>query len=292
MGDDVEAGEMNATMSVWDDEPCELGEGPFWHPRRGLFWFDILRGRLFHREGEARREWRFEDCVSAAGWIDDDRLLVAGADALWTLDLAADRRERIAALEADDPRTRSNDGRADPWGGFWIGTMGRKLEPEAGAIYRFHGGALRRLVGGVTVPNAICFAPDRSCAYYADTGLRTVWRQPLDAEGWPEGERAVFRVFDGEGAPDGAEVDAESCLWIAEWGGGRVSRWTPEGRPLGAIETGAPQTTCPAFGGEGLRTLFATTALEGRADPSPREGRVLAAPAPVAGRPAPRVSLG
>ncbi|MEM6729608.1 MAG: SMP-30/gluconolactonase/LRE family protein, partial [Pseudomonadota bacterium] len=151
---------------IFDDHPCILGEGPLWHPGRGeLFWFDILGKSLRSKA----RVWDFEECVSAAGWIDDDTLLMASASSLSKFDIPTGAREILMPLEADNPATRSNDGRADPWGGFWIGTMGMQLEEDAGAIYRYYRGEVRTLYAPITIPNAICFAPDRSCAYWTDT---------------------------------------------------------------------------------------------------------------------------
>ena len=106
---------------IFDDTRCELGEGPLWHPlRQQLFWFDIL-GKRLHTKGQ---HWDFDDHVSAAGWIDHDTLIVASSRALMTFDIITGDTEHLCDLEADNPVTRSNDGRADPQGGFWIGTMG------------------------------------------------------------------------------------------------------------------------------------------------------------------------
>lgn len=270
---------------------CALGEGPLWHPERGqLFWLDILGRRLCTIEGGAEREWRFEEQVSAAGWIDRDRLLLASETGLWDFDLTGGAAARLCPLEAEDPATRSNDGRADPWGGFWIGTMGKRAERGAGALYRFHGGELRRLAGGVTIPNAICFSPDGACAFHADTAEGRVLRQPLDAAGWPEGAPEVFLDAAGAGwGPDGAVTDAEGCLWLAQWGAGRVARYAPDGAWLSHREVPTPQATCPAFGGPELTTLFVTTAAEGGLPPP--AGRTYAIETGIRGRPEPRVRL-
>ena len=120
---------------VFDATPCELGEGPLWHLERNqLFWFDIIGMRLHAREGDETRTWQFGEHVSAAGWIDRDRLLIASETALFSFDLGTGRHETVCPLEADEPRTRSNDGRADPWGGFWIGTMGKAADPVVSPI--------------------------------------------------------------------------------------------------------------------------------------------------------------
>lgn len=129
-------------MIPFDNRACELGEGPIWHPlRRQFFWFDILGRRLLSRDDKAGLlEWRFDSMASAAGWIDRDRLLIATETGLDILDLGTGRLAPLMPLEADRPATRSNDGRADRQGGFWIGTMGKHAESGAGAIYRYHRG--------------------------------------------------------------------------------------------------------------------------------------------------------
>ena len=283
--------------TIHDATPCELGEGPLWHPERGqLFWFDILGRRLHSRTDAGPEAHDFPEAVSAAGWIDRERLLIASESALFAWTLATGARETIAPLEADTPATRSNDGRADPWGGFWIGTMGKRAEAGAGAIWRWYRGELRRLYT-VTIPNAICFRPDRSAAHFADTPTGRVMRVALDAHGWPAADPAVFLDLRAEGLnPDGAVIDAEGLLWLAEWGAGRVSAYDAQGRRRHVVETpGAAQTTCPAFGGPGLGTLFVTTARERLTAEAlaaaPASGNTFAAPAPTRGLPEWRVLL-
>ncbi|MEL6549555.1 MAG: SMP-30/gluconolactonase/LRE family protein [Pseudomonadota bacterium] len=247
---------------IFDAHACTLGEGPLWHPeRQELFWFDIIGKKLRTRD----RTWPFEEYVSAAGWVDADTLLIASASALSRFDIASGKSEPLVPLEAENPVTRSNDGRADPWGGFWIGTMGVKLEPEAGAIYRFYRGHLRKLYGKITVPNAICFAPDRSAAYWCDTEDQRIMRQSLSAEdGWPDGTAETLIDLRGtEFRPDGAVTDADGNIWNAQWGSARVACYAPDGRFLRAVSVGGAQSSCPAFGGPDLSTLFVTTAAEG-----------------------------
>lgn len=254
------------TIQTYSTMSCSLGEGPLWHPERGqLFWFDILGKRLLSKEGDKERVWQFDECVSAAGWVDRDTLLIASQTGLWRFDLATEERKLLCALEADNPLTRSNDGRADPWGGFWIGTMGFNAEQGAGAIYRYYRGELRRLVADVTISNAICFAADHSCAYYTDTALGKIMRQPLAAgDGWPQGAAEVFLDLSGDDfGVDGAVVDAAGNLWNAQWGAGRVACYSPEGTLLEVVEVPTPQASCPAFGGSDLSTLFITTAADG-----------------------------
>lgn len=253
------------TAEIFDDRACELGEGPLWHPERGqLYWFDILGRRLLTRDARGPGQWSFGEIVSAAGWADRDRLLIASETGLSVFNIETGRSERIAAIDADNPATRSNDGRADPWGGFWIGTMGKRAEPGLGAIWRWHGGEVRRMFAPVTIPNAISFTPDRRHAHFADSAARKVWRVALDeATGWPAGEPEIFIDLAGHpGEPDGAVCDADGNLWLAEWGAARVGVYDVAGAFVRAIELPARNSSCPAFGGEGLGTLFVTSARQ------------------------------
>ena len=246
---------------VYDDRQCLLGEGPLWHPLRGeLFWFDIISKKLISKT----QEWVFDEHVSAAGWIDVDRLLIASETALFTFDLRDGSRVHVVDLDAENPVTRSNDGRADPQGGFWIGTMGKSAEPNAGAIFRYYRGEVRMLFGNITISNSICFAPNGDRVYFTDTRLQKILAMALDAEGWPTGVPAVFVDLSGYGLnPDGSIVDAEGCLWNAQWGARRVARYSNDGVFLSAVDVAAKQASCPAFGGADLTTLFVTSAADG-----------------------------
>jgi len=250
--------------AIYDDRPCELGEGPLWHPERGqLFWFDILGRRMLTRTAEGAGTLHLPEMFSAAGWVDRDRLFAASETGFWLIGIGAGTVERIGTLEADDPGTRSNDGRADPQGGFWIGTMGKGAEPGRGAIYRYLKGEVRRLFPNISIPNAISFAPDGRQAQFADSAARKVWRVALDAAGWPAGEPELLIDLAGQpGVPDGAVCDAEGNLWLAEWGAGRVAAYAPDGRFLRAVAVAGRHASCPAFGGPDLRTLFVTSARE------------------------------
>ena len=187
---------------VYDDTICLLGEGPLWHPlRKELFWFDII-GRTLHRKGQ---HWRFERIVTAAGWIDEDRLLVASDRALSMFQISTGQSSEICPLEADNTATRSNDGRADPQGGFWIGTMGLGEEKGAGAIWRWYRGELRRIIPDITIPNAICFAPDGQTAYFADTPEKVIRRIALEEEATPD--------------PGGCRAIAQALTRLADWHG-------------------------------------------------------------------------
>lgn len=274
---------------IHDATICKLGEGPLWHPERNeLFWFDIL-GRKLHRKDES---WDFAEHPSAAGWIDSDTLLIATQTAFKRFDIETGATEILADFEADNPATRSNDGRADPQGGLWVGTMGLNAEADAGAIYRFYKGELRRLLSPITIPNAICFAPDGGTAYFCDTIKKIIHKVRLDAQGWPKGEPETHIDLRGTDLnPDGAVVDAAGNLWNAQWGASRVACYGPDGSYLHAIAFPGTQTSCPAFGGADLKTLFCTSAAIGLSDDNPDQGKTFATLTEFRGQPEHRIVL-
>ncbi|WP_428641978.1 SMP-30/gluconolactonase/LRE family protein [Roseibium sp.] len=277
--------------TIFDERQCLLGEGPLWHPeRQQLFWFDILNKRLLSRENGTPKTWQFDEYVSAAGWVTRNELLVASASKLFLFDLESEISKKLCDLEADNPVTRSNDGRADPKGGFWIGTMGINLEHGAGSIYRYFKGELRKLYGDITCSNAICFAPDGNTAYFCDTKTRMIRKVALDDNGWPAGAPETFVDLSPEDLkPDGAVVDSEGYLWNAQWGASRVARYAPDGSFVEAVSFPASQTSCPAFGGADLNTLFVTTASEGLT--GPEEGKTFFAQVSARGQSEHRVVL-
>lgn len=274
---------------IFDDTICTLGEGPIWHPERAqFFWFDILSKR-FHTKGQ---HWDFDDYVSAAGWIDHDTFLIASATELFTFDVETGAKTHVCPLEADNPVTRSNDGRADPQGGFWIGTMGMNAEPKAGAIYRYYKGALRKLFGDITITNAICFAPDGQSAYFCDTDLGKLMIVTLDAEGWPTGDPTVLIDLSNEDfGIDGAVVDADGNIWNAQWGAARIAQYAADGTFLQAVALPAQQTSCPAFGGPDMTTLFGTSAAVGLSPAGPDDGKTFAVQTQTTGQKEHRVLL-
>ncbi|RVV98704.1 SMP-30/gluconolactonase/LRE family protein [Mesobaculum littorinae] len=281
----------------FDARPCQLGEGLLWHPGRAqLFWVDILSSRLMWHGPDGPGHRDMDEMISAMGIVDDSRMVVASETRLFVLDLDSGTETLLCPLEADDPETRSNDGRADPLGGFWIGTMSKEADTGRGAIYRWHRGELRKLFGGISIPNAICFAPDGAHAYFTDTRAQIIWRQPLDAQGWPEGGRETFLDLTGTARkPDGAVTDAVGNLWVAEYEGARVACHAPDGALLHTVScAAAPLATCPAFGGPDLTTLFCTTAGgdgSGTEQARPGPGQTFELRNAGQGRPEPRVRL-
>ena len=259
-----------------------LGECPLWDGRLGvLYWLDIHGERLGRWEADSGK-WEAWPTGRRLGSIAltsvPGRLLAAAGDGLWIADVDDDgfrNREFLADPEADQPGNRFNDGRTDRAGRFWAGTMHDAETEQTGSLYRLdRDGAVTRHRQNMGVPNSICFSPEGDAMYLADSRKRLIERAPYDPEAGQPGPFAPFAAVETGGAPDGSVIDAEGMLWNAEWGSGRLTRYRPDGRIDRVIETPAPRPTCPAFGGDGLRLLFATTARKGGA-PGPRCGTIL-----------------
>ena len=285
--------------AVLCSERCHLGEGPTYDVSTGTaWWFDIVERRLFEARLDAGRTTIHSLAVmgSALARIDAHRQLLVADDGLYVRELADGRMTLYRPLEADNPATRSNDARVHPSGTFWIGTMGRRAEPGLGAIYALHRGELSRLYGDITIPNAICFSPDGTIGYFADTRQNVLFRVDLDAAtGLPCGAPAPLVSRRDDGGIDGAVVDADGLIWNARWGGGCVDVYDPTGLRLRSLRVPARQSSCPAFVGRDLSRLLVTSAWQGmdaaaRAS-DPEHGRTFILDAGIHGRIEPDVKL-
>jgi sugar lactone lactonase YvrE len=296
-----------ATLVV--DSQCTLGEGLLWDGRRdALLWTDIERATLWlhHTDDGSTRTWRLPDRLGSLALCVSGKLLLALAKGLFLADIDRPADGVLAVtmlvpLEVDLPSTRTNDGRTDRAGNFVFGTMNEDPDKApAGSFYQYsrrHG--LRRLaLGGVAIPNSICFSPDGRTMYYCDSLSGRILQCRYDAESAEVSDSRPFVEFGGgRGLPDGSIVDADGCLWNAEWGAAVLRRYTPAGTLDREIAVPPKNPTCPAFGGRDLTELYVTSA---RQEMTPEElavrpdaGGVYAArPAGVRGLPEPRFDDG
>ncbi len=287
-----------------------LGESPMWHPvEQVLYWCDIPGHQLnrFDPRTAGHRQWAFDTDVSCCAPLLDGGLLLAMRDGLWRFDPASGQRQALAAPPYDTAKERFNDGKGDPLGRFWAGTIYEPREPALAALYRYGGGggAVERMADGVTVSNGLAWSPDGATMYWSDTKAHAIYAFDFDpAQGNLAGQR-VFARFEPKqagqpleaygGRPDGAAVDTEGCYWSAMFEGGRVVRLSPEGRMLSEVRLPVRCPTMPCFGGADLKTLYITTARENRPAQElaeqPWAGRVLTLRVDVPGLPANMVQL-
>jgi sugar lactone lactonase YvrE len=168
----------------------------------------------------------------------------------------------LAAPE-NKPDNRFNDGRCDRAGRFIVGTMNDRARLPTGSLWQLSHNKCRFLADDIIVPNSIAFSPDDDRMYFADTYRHVIFIFDYDLDTGTIGNRRVFSDMTGwTGRPDGSQIDADGCLWNAEYAGSRVVRYTPEGRIDRVIGLPVSQPTSCTFGGPNLDELYITTASQ------------------------------
>jgi sugar lactone lactonase YvrE len=241
-----------------------LGEGAIWSERDSCFYFvDIVGHRVWHYRPDdgTYGHWQFGGFVGSLAECESGGLIVALLDRVVHFKPeigVADARE-LVMLERDRPRNRLNDGKPDPWGHFWVGSMQVDEQAPSGRLWRVSAdGEARCVRDGITISNGLAFDQQRGRIYFADSKTGVIECADLDQHHLPKSWRLFARVK--AGVPDGSAVDATGCLWNAEWDGRRLTRYTPDGQIDRVIEIPTSRPTCPAFGGTELCSLFVTSA--------------------------------
>lgn len=256
---------------------CELGEGPVWDARSGrITWVDIL-SRLVHVHDPTTGATESIETPLDVGAIVPRRaggFMAALQDGFWILGDGPARR--VATVPEAGPAIRFNDGKCDPAGRFWAGTMPYDEVSPVGCLYRLdRDGSVARVLDGVTISNGLAWSGDGTTFYYIDTPTRRVDAFSYDAAtGGLQNRRTVIEIPRAAGAPDGMAIDVEDGLWIALWGGGALHRYV-EGRLDRVVALPVSQPTSCAFGGPDLDELYITSARIGLA-PTARDAEPLA----------------
>lgn len=297
----LELGECRLVVPAGD----RCGEAALWDAEASaVYWCDINRF-LVHRHDtalETTRSWAFPAPVVALSLTSEPgRLLVALASELiywWPLD---DRREAAGFALSGWPRVRFNDGRSDPLGNFWIGSMrnnvGQNGEvlPAGGAeglLFKLApDGSTQVFREGLAVSNTLCWSPDRTRFYFADTMQNVIWVQPYDVAIGTIGAAEIFLSGFERGGPDGSTMDAEGYLWNCRFGGGCILRIAPDGTIDRVIEMPVTNPTTCAFGGPDLQTLYITSASVFTPESERLAGSLFAMRCSVAGLPENRFAI-
>lgn len=259
---------MRDEVELIVDAHAGLAEGPIWDDRTGtLYWIDLIRG-LVHRTDPATGIDEVIPVGRSIGAIalrEDGGLVAAVEDGFGILDPETGAFELIVPVEADDPTTRMNDGKVDPSGRLWAGTMAYDERAGAGTLYRLGPDrSVTAVLEGATISNGLDWTDDRQSMYYIDTPTRRVDRFDYDdATGTISGRRPAVTIPPDEGYPDGMTLDTDGYLWVALFDGWGVQRYAPDGRLDRRIEVPAQQVTSVGFGGADLDELYITTGQEG-----------------------------
>ena len=258
--------EPSAPASVWD-LGAELGEGPVWVARDQALWFTDIKGRKIHRFDPAtdeRTSWDAPEYVGFALPAAGEGFVVGLQSGLHHFNPRTGGFRSIAEVEPDLPANRLNDATVDPSGRLWFGTMDNEEKAASGAIYRLaDDGRIEKSGGECCITNGPAVSPDGRTLYHIDTLRGLVFACELRDDG-SLGERRLFcEIPNAEGYPDGPTVDAEGCVWIGLYLGWSARRYSPEGKLIDTVRFPVSNITKLAFGGENLRTAFATTARQG-----------------------------
>lgn len=255
---------------------CRLGEGAIWNHRQQVLHFVDIVGEAVYTYDPASGLYEQVPVWSKVGTVvpvHGGGLLLATQAGIAVLDPETGSFDWLAN-PLRDPALRYNDGKCDPQGRFWIGSMALDGRKEAGALYRVdHDGTVSQVLDGVSISNGLAWSADRTRFYYIDTPTRCVQVFDYDdAAGSIANGRIAFRIADGAGDPDGMTIDSDGRLWIAMWGGGGVNCYDPA---TGALQqrvwVPAPHVSSCAFGGEDLDTLYITTARQDLSEEQLRE---------------------
>jgi sugar lactone lactonase YvrE len=261
-----------AIVHVAVDARAQLGEGPVWDDRRQrLYWVDILGGlvHVHDPEGAPDRATDVGVHVGAVAMRQDGTLLLAVADGFRLLDPDRGEQHPFTSIEHTGPPARFNDGKCDPFGNFWAGTMTYGELPGAAVLYRLdRNGGATAVLDGVTISNGLDFSADGRTMYYIDTPLQRIDAFDVDAESRAlSNRRTVVEIDAARGAPDGMTLDREGGIWVALWDGAAVHRYTTDGDLSDVVALPVRRPTCPVFGGADLDVLYVTSASIGTNDP-------------------------
>jgi sugar lactone lactonase YvrE len=269
-------------------EPDGLSESPFWHPQeQRLYWVDIPGRRIARVAVQGLQAqgpvdyWPLTQEPGCIAPAQGGGLVMALRDGIYRANVWGGDLQLLAAAPYDTAKWRFNDGKCDPQGRLWAGSMYEPRDQALGVLYMLDPKGLHPMMGGVTTANGLAWSPDGRTAYWADTAAHQVRAFDFDPA---TGQLSAARVFHQMtpkpagwtwgsdtpygGRPDGAAVDAEGCYWSAQYEGQRLLRLSPAGEVLAEVKTPVPCPTMPCFGGPDLTTLFITTSRQGR---SPQE---------------------
>lgn len=270
-----------------------LGEGPIWDKQmQRLYWVDIEEKKLYHYQPDTK-EMDFLSLpqkISAFALKTNQEMIIVLEDGFYELDLNNGKVELIEHVEKELEDNRFNDGKCDAKGRFFAGTMNTGDKQDQGALYCLDENLkIEQKLDGLGLSNGLAWSSDNQSMYLIDTAKDAVYQFDYDLEtSSMSNQKQIINFQEEEGFPDGMTIDSEDNLWIAHYGGAKVSRWNPRtGEKLSEMKLPALNITSCTFGGKNLDELYITTARdgmdEGQLEKYPLSGRVLQVRAEVKG---------
>ncbi len=248
------------------DAHALVGEGPIWDADANvLWWVDIMGSKLYAYDPETgeNREWDVGQHVGTVVQRASGGLMLALRDGFAAYDPASGALEMLVDPEAHLPGNRFNDGKCDPAGRLWAGTMAYEDQSDQGSVYRLDTDhSVHKMIENIGISNGIIWSLDATTMYYTDSLDFAIRAYDYDVEtGDIVNERIIIDIPEEMGFADGFTIDEEGMLWVAHFQGRRVRRWNPDtAAVLAEIELPTSGVTACAFGGPNLDTLYITSA--------------------------------
>ncbi len=251
------------------EHACLLGEGPVWDARHNsICWVDILNGEIheFSTENKSHKIIPVYENIGAISICKDGNLLAALKNGLAFINRENGLIEMIADPEEHLPANRLNDGKCDPAGRFWVGSMSLVEDEAAGSVYVLEKDlSIFKKIENVTIPNGMAWSLNYQTFYFIDTPTYEVVAYDYDKNtGSISNKKTIIKIVKEDGFPDGMTIDSEGMLWIAHWDGWQVTRWNPAtGEKVFAIKLPVAKVTSCRFGGKKFEDLYITSAKTG-----------------------------
>jgi sugar lactone lactonase YvrE len=182
------------------------------------------------------------------------------------MDIKTKVKTKIVTPPKLNENQRLNDGKCDPSGRLWVGSMNLDQKPKQAHLFRMDKeGTVKVMLDSISISNGIAWTKDGKRMFYIDTPTRKVMAYDFDlASGEISNPKVLVQIPDSLGWPDGMTLDENDNLWIGMWGGFCVTAWSAkDGSFLGKVSVPVPNVTSCAFGGKAFDILYITTARQG-----------------------------
>jgi sugar lactone lactonase YvrE len=278
------------SFQTFSSHPDKVGESPIWDSQGACLWWVDIESKCIHQQdlNGHQQSWNLPEKVGCIALTADRRVVAAMETGIALLSLKPEGKyesQSLARITHPKPGMRFNDGRCDPSGRMWIGTMvmDMGLANNSGGLYCLdERGLTGPYVSDLYTPNGLAFSPDGSTMYFSDSHPKAqkIWRCDIDLQTGLLGERSLFvDMTDLPGRPDGAAMDTQGNYWICGNDAGQVYCFNASGHCLVSLEVPFPKPAMCAFGGPNLQTLFVTSIVPGNKaqDTNGQSGQVVCA---------------
>lgn len=279
------------------DIHAQLAECPTWSVKeQALYFVDILSNIIHRYEPNTgiHSTLTVHENIGCFGLREQGGFIAAMRSGIFLLDATGNIERQIAENPTGSENSRFNDGKVDPWGRFWCGTLW-ETDQQANSVFCYldDNFKLHQVVENLTITNGLAFSPDKKWFYFTDTPHHVLYRQALDPNnGQPQGQKQIVKLFNKpnyQGQPDGATFDTQGCYWSAQFADSCIFRLSPSGELLAEIELPVKWPTMITFGGNDLKTLYITTSRENLSaeelNQYPQAGNIFSVKVDVAGIP-------